>query len=360
MDKILYCASMASHIDNFHQPYIAEYKRRGYGVDVCTTGKPLCADVDKCFDIPFVKKIYSPRNILTVLKLAHIIRREKYAAIMTQASLAGIIGRAAAILSFTKVKTIHICHGYLFNDDGGRRAKLMLFCEKLLRKSTDILVVMNKDDLKIAEKYKLGKNIRFINGMGLNEGQLIPVSHEDSLILRDGLGLNRSDVVFVSIGEFSGRKNQQLILHAFAKMKNKDKCVVMLAGDGELLNSCQQLSKELGIWERVIFVHHSGNVNGLLRMSDCFVTSSKFEGLPFCVMEALYCGLPVIASAVKGHTDLVNERNGFLFSSENSLAEIMDIMAEDKELRLAKSNAGLDGHFLLKNIFEENMEQFGI
>ncbi|MGN0597011.1 MAG: glycosyltransferase [Ruminiclostridium sp.] len=360
MAKILYCASVASHIENFHKPYIAEYKRRGFEVHTCTYGKADCADVDKTFDLPFIKKVYSPKNVITILKLAKIIRSEKYDYIMTQASLAGIIGRAAALLSFRKPKIIHTCHGYLFNDDGGKKAMFMILCEKLFRKRTDVLAVMNKDDMAIAEKYRLGKSIRFLDGMGVDNSIFPPIPKEESLKTKVDMGIEKDEFVFINVAEFSARKNQQLIIHAFAKMKNK--ATLILAGEGETLQSCMELAKALGVDERVIFVHHSCNINALLRLSDCFVSSSRFEGLPFCVMEALYCGLPVIASDVKGHKDLIGESNGLLYPSDNAdaLAEAMDSFLSDKALCTEKSGKGLDEKYLIGSCLKKNTELFGI
>lgn len=360
MAKILYCASMASHIENFHKPYIAEYKRRGFEVHTCSTGMARCGGATVSYDLPFVKKVYSPKNFVTIIKLARIIRREKYDYIMTQASLAGIIGRAAAVLSFRKPRIVHTCHGYLFNDDGSRRSRFMIFCEKLFRRKTDLLAVMNSDDMAIAEKYRLGKSIRFINGMGIDSGMFPPLSKEQCAQTRADMGIEKDAFVFINVAEFSARKNQRLLISALAKMKND--AVLILAGEGELLHSCMELAEALGVSGRIFFVHYSCSVNALLRLSDCFVAASRFEGLPFCVMEALYCGLPVAASDVKGHRDLVNGENGVLFPSDNadSLAEVMDRFAEDKRLCAEKSGKGLDEKYLLSRCLPENMELFGI
>ena len=73
-------------------------------------------------------------------------------------------------------------------------------------------------------------------------------------------------------------------------------------------------------------------------MADAAVSSSRSEGLPFNIMEAMYMGLPVIASAVKGHTDLIRDgENGFLYPlrHEEQLRECVRFLAQSQEMRTA-------------------------
>ena len=73
-------------------------------------------------------------------------------------------------------------------------------------------------------------------------------------------------------------------------------------------------------------------------MADIAVTASRSEGLPFNVMEAMYCGLPVVASAVKGHVDLIKDGvNGLLYSYADvqEYAESVQELIDDARLRRA-------------------------
>ena len=74
------------------------------------------------------------------------------------------------------------------------------------------------------------------------------------------------------------------------------------------------MAVRLGVANRVRFPGYVTNMAPWYRAADCAVTTSRSEGLPFNVMEAMRAGLPVVASAVKGHEDLIQEgENGFLF-----------------------------------------------
>lgn len=127
MKKLLMLASEASHFKNFHVPYIKYLQQKGDKVFTLSNGS-FNMDGVTHFSLPFRKKMASPDNIKTIFKLARLIRKESFDAVYTNSTLAGFMGRTAVILSRKKnTKVIHICHGYLFNDDGGKKAKIYLF-----------------------------------------------------------------------------------------------------------------------------------------------------------------------------------------------------------------------------------------
>lgn len=347
MGKVLMIASESSHFRNFHMPYIERLLKSGVTVHTAANGVFEYDGVEHT-ELNFRKKITSPANIGVIFKLARMIRRERYDAVYTNSTLAGIAGRMAAKLSLVKsAECRHICHGYLFNDDGSRRAKAYLMCEKLVRKRTKLLAVMNRDDLEIARKYSLGREIVFLNGMGLDAGRFPALSDDEILAKRRKLGAE-SGVLFLCVGEFSERKNQTAMIQAMAKLRRTD-CKLVFAGEGALMEQCKQTVCELMPEERVTFLGHCDNVNLLYRACDCLISASRFEGLPFNVMEALYCGEDIIVSAVKGNRDLaVNPRCVYPYGNVSRLAELME-----SYVRSSRINR-LPERYLLENAFEEN------
>ena len=74
----------------------------------------------------------------------------------------------------------------------------------------------------------------------------------------------------------------------------------------------------MGLGVRLHFPGHVADMASLYRAADAAVSASRYEGLPFNIMEAMHCGLPVVASRVKGHVDLIEEgRNGLLYEYGN-------------------------------------------
>jgi len=358
--KVLFCASAASHIINFHNRYFDCLAEMGFevhaatGINAADNSDAALVRAKKTHTLAFEKGKNFALNIVTVFKLAGIIRREGYDIVSTHAMLAGLVGRLAAMLARSKkTKIIHTCHGYLFDDDGSFKTKLKLLIEKFLSRRTDMLFVMNSDDLHIAKKYRLCKNIEHIEGMGVGVWSVeCGVWSESEIAKKYGIPEGRK--YFLCIGEFSKRKSQQHIIRAFGRFLHglpESRCAVQLVflGDGVLLKKCRKLCETLGIADHVTFCGYVGETPAFYRaFAHCVVSASRFEGLPFNVMEALHFGVPVIASNVKGHKDLISDGvNGYLYEygDEARLSGLFE-----KVLDSAPFGVGLDEKYRFDSV----------
>ena len=347
MNKVLMIASESSHFRNFHIAYIERLIQHGALVYTAANGVfQYDGVIHKT--LKFRKKITSPANIGVIFALISLIRRERFDAVYTNSTLAGIAGRMAVKLSGVKsVKCRHICHGYLFNDDGSMKSRVYLMFEKLVRKRTELLAVMNRADFEIAKKYSLGREIVFINGMGLDAEKFAPVPDAEIVREREKLGAKDGDVLFLCVGEFSARKNQAAIIEACAKLRRTDYRMIF-AGDGEFFEECQKKARDRGLDGHSVFLGHFTNMNLLYRACDCLISASSFEGLPFNVMEALYCGADIIVSDVKGNSDLAERTDVYPYGNTDRLAELME------SARPADRKRTLSKKYLLENAFNEN------
>jgi glycosyltransferase EpsD len=267
--------------------------------------------------------MFSARNLIIALKIAKIIKHENYDIVNLHTTLAAFFTRLGIMLSFKKPKlVINTVHGYLFDSKSSFFKKsIMILAEKLTKCVTDTIIVMNSEDYNIAAKYKLYKNNLYsIKGMGINPSKFPPISIEDKLSLRKKHSFNKNDFLLVYAAEFSKRKNQKFLLSSIKALTNEGftNIKLILLGDGALLEELKAHAKDLNILSNVIFTGYTKDTCTYYQLSDICVSSSRSEGLPFNIMEAMSTGLPIIASKVKGHTDLVipNE-NGFLFEYDN-------------------------------------------
>lgn len=358
MKKVLMIASEASHFENFHIPYIEYLLKSNVEVFTASRGDFSFEGVTH-FAIPYKKKLLSFGNVGVILKLASLIRKNSFDAVYTNSTLAGFTGRMAAIISGKHCKKIvHICHGYLFDDDKSFRSRLYLFFEKLVKKQTDLLAVMNSDDYEIAKKYRLGKKIVFLNGMGLDTEKFPHIPLEDIDSFKRANGIVNDKYVFLCVGEFSERKHQKTVIEACELIKS-DRYQVLFAGDGVLFEECKSLVKEKGLDDRLLFLGHCRQTNLLYRACDCLISSSRYEGLPFNVLEGLYCGEKVIVTDVKGNNDLAKEHGQEMygFSDAKALAELMKRSIEaffggnrnDDRVDLLKSK------YIIHSVLKENL-----
>lgn len=354
MAKILFCASRASHIMNFHLPYLEYYKQQGFQVDVLTQGELPSGFCHHCYNMPFEKNIFSPANISNIFRIARILKHEKYDIITTHTTLTGFMVRTAARMCPSAFgRLIHISHGYLFNEEKTLKNKLYITCEKSVAKITDCLLVMNQEDFHLAEKYRLGKTLHYISGMGLRSERFRTISATEIDRFKASLNIAPTDFIFVCVGEFSDRKNQNLILDALSALGTAAKNIkVLFAGTGINEKSYRDKVQRLELSAQVRFLGQVEDTALLYQTANVVLSASRSEGLPFNIMEALFCHTPVLASAVKGHTDLLtNGKNALLFPSDDvqSLCDSMKTVTADKTLYAhLKAHAFLPQKYMLE------------
>ena len=178
---------------------------------------------------------------------------------------------------------------------------------------------MNRQDERIARQYRLGRHIVPTDGMGIDLARFSRPSAPERTWLRRQLSLRDDQLVLVYAAEFSGRKHQSMLIEAMAELP--ERVVLLLPGRGAALDKCKALADRLGVRERVRFPGFVSNIEDYYRASDVCVSSSRSEGLPFNVMEAMACGLPAVLTNVKGHEDLVCPgENGELYPYDDRQA----------------------------------------
>lgn len=304
--KVLFTASTESHIRNFHLPYLERFRADGWIVHVGCGGVPSeIPFADRVLPLPFEKKLQSPSNFRAAAMLRREIKQEGYTLIITHTSLAAFFTRLAVKGMKRRPQVINVAHGFLFNGGTDFKTKLLLGAEKLVARQTDLLLVMNQWDLESARQHRLAPRIDYIPGIGVEFERRCQSGSSAAAALRANWKIKPDAFVLFYAAEFSSRKNQSVLLNAMTHLP--EQVVLVLAGQGDQLESCVALAQELGLNNRVIFPGYVNDVATWYKACNAAVTSSRSEGLPFNVMEAMYCELPVVASAVKGHTDLIED-----------------------------------------------------
>lgn len=184
----------------------------------------------------------------------------------------------------------------------------MILAEKFVRPVTDTILVMNSSDYSIAKKYNLyKKNLYSINGMGINPCKFPFCTTQNQIYFREKCNISQNDFILVYVAEFSKRKIQKFLIDSIKKLKTQgySNIKLYLLGDGMLLDEMKRHSESLAINDNIIFKGYTKEVCDYYNISDVCVSSSRIEGLHFNIMEAMSTGLPIIASTIKGHIDLV-------------------------------------------------------
>lgn len=262
----------------------------------------------------------SPSNFQAEKQLQSIIEGHSYSLICTHTSLAAFFTRRAAARVKQRPPLINVVHGYLFDDQTPlAKRSILLQAEKMTAAHTDLLLTMNRWDFNAAQKYRLGRRIENIPGVGVDFSRFQPFSPEEIFDFRHDLGFLPSDVLLIFAAEFSNRKNQAMLIRALPSLPQNIRLI--LPGSGSNLPDCRTLAEQLRVADRVLFPGQQPDMARWYAASNIAVSSSRSEGLPFNVMESMYCGLPIVASAVKGHVDLIaDEKDGLLYPYDDATA----------------------------------------
>lgn len=136
-------------------------------------------------------------------------------------------------------------------------------------------------------------------------------------------------------------KGHRYLLQAVALLGQRmPRLKLLLIGTGELHKELEQLARELGVRDRVIFAGRRHDVPNCLAASDLFVLPSLSEGTPLCILEAMRAGLPVVATAVGGIPEIVETgRSAFLVPPGNPQALAEAILAASESAVAASLGA---------------------
>lgn len=350
--KVLFTASTYSHIVNFHLPYLRKFQEEGWTVHVACGG--TAADIpyaDEVIDLPLEKSMRSPGNFKAAVALSKKIGREKYELVCTHTSLAAFFTRLALKGQKKRPLVVNVVHGYLF-DDGTPWLKrnVLLGAERLLAADTDLVLTMNQWDDELAKKHRLGRRTARIPGVGVDFSRFDEAPRDSRRRLREERGVPVDAFVLIYAAEFSARKSQAVLIRAMEQ--TPENAVLVLAGEGTLRSECEAMARRLGLNGRVLFPGQVRDVPAWYAMADAAVSASRSEGLPFNIMEAMYAGLPVVASDVKGHQDLIKDgETGLLYpyGDAEACAEKIGRLLDSELLR--KRLAGNAG---------ERVEQYGL
>lgn len=271
--------------------------------------------------LPNMRRGIDPlRDLKTIWALYRIIKKRNYDIVHCHSTKAGLVGRFAA--KFAGVKKIYFTvHGWGFYNSEYRREKLLLILlEKVMALLSSKIICVSKNDYNEGLKNKIAPQDKMVvvyNGIDWQFSA-------DRAIVRANLKLNNQDIVFGFVARLVEQKNPQLLLQSAAAVFGRHKnAKLIIAGDGPLMAECRKLSENLKINDSVIFLGELSNkaVRRLMVGFDVFVLPSRFEGLPLTIIEAMFAGLPIIASDVGGIPELiVNSKNGFLVNNDDAAA----------------------------------------
>lgn len=275
-------------------------------------------------------------DFIALCKLFRLLRKIKPHIVHTHSSKAGILGRWAAY--FARVPLIiHTFHGFGFNDfQNPIKRWILVRIERIIAIVTKSLIFVSRDNMKTAEKKKIGKSNRYtLIHSGIH--RIKPLKNIKAV--RNEMGVRVGDLVIFSISSLKPQKNV-LDFARLAKQvidKNPDSSIkFFVAGDGEERPLIERYVKENELDNRFILLRWRTDATKLLAAADIFVMTSLWEGLPRSLLEAMAIGKPACVYAADGVNDVIEDGvNGYIVPTHDieGLAVRVNMLISDGDLR---------------------------
>lgn len=356
MKKALMIASMASMLDNFNTNNIELLYKMGYEITLAANFenedsnskervqnfKNKMQEIHRIKQIDFTRRLANIKGNIKSYKQVKGLANEDFSLVHCHSPICAAMTRLAFCRKRKAgTKVIYTAHGFHFYKGAPLKNWLLFFpVEWICSWWTDVLITINQEDYRFAKRYMRAKRIEYVPGVGieLERFQNIKINREEK---RKALKLSLEDIMLLSVGELSKRKNQELIIKALKQIEEPTiKCFI--CGMGSLKTELKEMVNKFHLEKRIYFLGYRNDIEELCQAADVFVFPSLQEGLPVAVMEAMAAGLPVICSKIRGNTDLVVDgKGGFLCKADNP----DDFVKAIKKICKDKRRIARDGSF---------------
>jgi glycosyltransferase involved in cell wall biosynthesis len=328
-------------IIQFLIPHINYLVMNGYEVSVaCSVVGDRLEDIKKAVNpdvkiqtVRLVRKPLRVSNLKGYMDLKALINKEHYDLIWTNEPVMGVMTRFAARKARqVGTKVLYIAHGFHFYKGAPKLNWLACPIEIFMSRFNDVIVTINWEDYHWAKKHLHTKEIKHIDGIGVDfSKRALLMPREEK---RSELGLSKDDILVLSVGELQKRKNHEPMIRAVAALNNP-KVKYYICGRGELNEYLHNLVKELGAEKQIEFLGYRRDIPDLMNAADIYAHPSLREGLGLASLEAMAAGLPLVTSNVQGIPDYVeNGVTGFM-------CDPMDVESYKKNLKRLISDAAL-------------------
>lgn len=357
--KILYVITRAEHggaqvhvsqlIEGFRGRY-ESFLAVGEEGFLADRARELGAEVTILPDL--VHPISPGKDMGALFSISRYIKEIEPDLVHAHSSKAGLLGRLAAKLR--GVPSVFTAHGWAFTDGVSKKQKAIAIpLERFAGKLASKIITVSEYDKRLAMKYKVvpEEKIKAVwNGVPDTEWRSNNVDGAPRLVM---------------VARFSEQKDHATLLSALGGMKDWE-WTLDLIGGGPGLDEVRAMSRELGIGHRVNFLGalEPDQVEKLLSNSSIFVLSSRWEGLPLVIIEAMRAELPVVATDVGGVSEaVIDGETGYLIAPGDAggLRSRLKKLMDSQDLRRKMGKAGrarYEKYFTVERMLRETAKVY--
>ena len=342
MSKRILITSTDLMMVQFLLPHVINLSENGYKVEIACSDvggrmdevrEKLKGCTEKIHLVRLERSPVSPKNFLGYQDMKKVIDQGKYDIIWTNEPVMGVVTRLSARKARKKgTKVLYMVHGFHFYKGAPKKYWMIFYpIEKIMAKFADLIVTVNKEDYARAKTF--ANNVEYIHGIGINTDRL--TLEEKKNDIRQELGLEGNSFLVLSIGELNTNKNQKTIIEAINQL-NDSEIHYILCGKGDESENLHKFVAKYKLEQNVHFLGYRTDVVDICSQSDIYVMPSHREGLPVASLEAMYCGLPLITSNIRGLVDVMTDgKSGYLAEPDDvqGFAKAIEKLKQSPELR---------------------------
>ena len=276
----------------------------------------LIAPGARAIYVPTLCRPLSPLNDLrTLVRLYRELARARPSIVHTHMAKAGLLGRAAAAIynalrgSAPRVRVVHTYHGHVLE---GYFSPLMtnifIGLERLLARASDRIVAISPAiERELRDGFRIGRPSQYrVVPLGFDLSGFANVDAAARVAARRELSLPADADVVSTVGRLTAIKQHRLFLETISEAaRSRPNLVALIAGDGELRSGLEAYARELGIADRVRFLGWRRDLATIYGATDVFLLTSRNEGTPVALIEAMASGVPGVSTDVGGVKDVI-------------------------------------------------------
>jgi len=291
----------------------------------------------------------SPANDLrTLIRLFRELRRVRPRIVHTHMAKAGLLGRLAAAAynltrgSSPRAMVVHTYHGHVLD---GYFSKLMTSVfigleRQLARVSDAIIAISPAIRADLLQTYRIGRESQYrVVALGFDLAPFAAVDAAARVEARRTLDVAAGVPVVATVGRLTAIKQHHLFLEVVRRLvADHPALVALIAGDGEMRRELEAAAQRLGIANHVRFLGWRRDLATIYAATDVFLLTSRNEGTPVALIEAMATGVPGVSTDVGGVKDVINSEDvGRMapFDDAAGLAAAAHLLLADPPLRAA-------------------------
>jgi glycosyltransferase involved in cell wall biosynthesis len=341
----------------FIEPLCLALIQQGYNVHVAyggasqaDAGPALAPGSLQFHDVPIARSSSPMALVRAVIGLVRLFGRERFTVVHVHTPVAGIAARLAAALTRTPV-VIYTAHGFYFHEGMAAPLRwLHIASEWLLAHLTTLLLTVSAEDAALARRLRFKSPSRIqVIGNGVKAARFTPASQEQRRQARQRFGLAADALVVGIVARKVAEKGYLELFEAFAALAQRHpQLQLLICGSRLASDHATSIEQPLQVLiERcpgqVIDAGEIDDVNVAYNAMDVFCLPSWREGLPVTIIEAMMCGLPVVATDIRGsREEVVPGATGLLVPVRDAraLGRALEDLIADPPLRQRLGQAG--------------------